>query len=498
MGAGIAQLAAQAGRATLLHDPDPQALAAGLVKLSAGLERMVADGRITSNDAAAASGRVTPVPTLELLAPCEIVIEAVPERLAIKLELFARLAQILTADCVLATNTSSLSITEIAAGTPGPERVVGLHFFNPAPVMRLVEVIAGEQTGARALALARELGAEMGKRVVDAADVAGFLVNRVNRPYSLESLQVLQERVAEPEQIDRIARTAGGFRMGPFELMDLIGIETNHAVAESLSRATFGEPRYRPSPLTARKVAAGHLGRKTSRGWYDYADGVRSPQDNPAPVPGGGGGRELLITGQLPAADAVRAAAAAAGYSVLGVPADAADDPWLTLDFGAQRGPGDGARGPRVRHLHAGSLHELEPAAAGLHVLLPLATAAEVTATVRTSRAASERLDELLRSIGLHPEHVADTPGLVLGRVVAQLINEAAFMIGEGNGTAADIDAGMTLGVNHPRGPIAWSRELGLDHVTAILDALHREYGAERYRTAPLLRSCVRIGAELG
>jgi 3-hydroxybutyryl-CoA dehydrogenase len=235
MGAGIAQLAAQAGARTLLYDAVPAGLERGVGLIDAGLAKQVTRGRLTDTVAAEIRARLVPVESLAELADAGLVIEAAPERMDIKLALFGELADVVAADCVLATNTSSLSVTEIAAGVSHPERVVGLHFFNPAPVMKLVEVVAGEASGAAALGVARAVGLAMGKRVVDAADVAGFLVNRCNRPFSLEALRLLEERVASVEQIDRIMRLGGRFRMGPFELMDLIGIETNHAVAGRLT-----------------------------------------------------------------------------------------------------------------------------------------------------------------------------------------------------------------------------------------------------------------------
>lgn len=490
MGAGIAQLAAQAGARTLLHDPVPEALERGIAGISATLERLTAKGKLDAADAAAIGGRISAAPALEDLAGAGLVIEAAPERLQLKLDLFGRLASIVAPDAVLATNTSSLSVTEIAASTPGSERVVGLHFFNPAPVMKLVEVVAGEHSSPAALAVARATGRAMGKHVVDAADVAGFLVNRVNRPYSLESLRLLQERVADVEQLDRIMRQAGGFRMGPFELMDLIGIETNHAVAEAFQRQTYGEPRYQPSPLAARKIQAGQLGRKTGRGWYAYADGApHRPDDADPPAAGGGDGRVVAIAGTIPLAEELRAAAAAAGFAVVESTAAADAPPWLVLDL---RTADDGPlpAGPRALLLARGSLHALDPSAAGFHAVAPLAAARaiEVTSTPLSDPLAVERLAAFAAAIGRGVEPVQDAPGLALGRVVAQLINEAAFLIGEGNGTPDDVDAGLQLGVNHPRGPVAWSRALGLDHVVTLLDALHRELGEPRYRVAPLLR----------
>jgi 3-hydroxybutyryl-CoA dehydrogenase len=456
MGAGIAELAAQTGAHTVIYDPQPPP-------------------------------GVDVVASLSDLAACGLVIEAIPERLDLKLELFGALAEIVAADCVLATNTSSLSVTEIAAGVPGPERVVGTHFFNPAPKMRLMEVVAGELTGDVAVATARAVGEAMGKHVIDAADIAGFLVNRVNRPFSLEALRLLEARVADTATIDRIARMAGGFRMGPFQLMDLIGIETNHAVAEGFLRQTYGEPRYRPSPLAARKIAAGHLGRKTGRGWYVYGEGSSRPVDPEPPAAGGGDGRAIAIVGTLPIADELRARAADAGFAI------ESDDPWLVLDCGD--GDEELPAGPVARSLHRGSLHAVDPTAAGFHAVAPLGALVETTVTPASDPIAVERLAELLACIGVVAQPVDDAPGLALGRIVCQLINEAHFVIGEGNGTPADVDAGMQLGVNHPRGPVAWLQLLGVEHVLSVLDALHVELGEERYRAAPLLRRRAALSA---
>jgi 3-hydroxybutyryl-CoA dehydrogenase len=492
MGAGIAQLAAQAGARTLLFDADPDALEGGIGKIGMGLAHLVDRGRLDA--AEAVRGWVEPVRELADLAGCGIVIEAAPERIELKRELFDQLAEVVRADCVLATNTSSLSVTEIAAGTPEPGRVVGLHFFNPAPVMRLVELVAGAESSLEALAVARAVGEAMGKRVIEAADVAGFLVNRCNRPFSLLSLRLLAERVADVEQIDRIVRMEGGFRMGPFELQDLVGLDTNHAVAEAFQRQSYGEPRYQPSPLQARMVMAGRLGRKTGQGWYSYEAGTRAgqyrPEDPEPPAPGGGFGRVVLVTGDLPVAGELAGAVQEAGFEVRRGPGP--ETPWLTL---ACEGPEPGP-GPRARLLHSGSLHELDPAAAGFHVLPPLADARaiEVTRTPLTEETSLERLRELIGAIGCRVETVDDAPGLVLGRIVTGLINEAAFLIGEGNGTAEDVDAGLELGLSHPRGPVAWARAIGLAHVVSVLDALHRELGEERYRVAPLLRRRLALG----
>jgi 3-hydroxybutyryl-CoA dehydrogenase len=497
MGAGIALVAARSGAPTRLHDPFPGATERGLQTIDGNLDRLVGRQRLTEEEAEAIRARVQPAGSLAELGDCELVIEAAPEDLNIKLELFQGLAGVVDPRCVLATNTSSLSVTEIAAATPIPERVVGMHFFNPVPAMRLMEVVAGEQTGPEALALARAAGEAMGKTVIAAPDVAGFIVNRVNRPYSLESLRLVEQRVASVATVDRIARRAGGFRMGPFELMDLIGIDTNHAVALSFQRQSFGEPRYRPSPLAARKIAAGHLGRKTGRGWYDYGGSSPAPDDGAHPVARvRADGRRVIVAGGLPVARVLVAAARDAGWTVVEPDAADAGAAFLALDCsdGSIALP---ASVPVARSLHRGSLHAIDPHAAGFHVLSPLGDLVEVTATSISDPVACERLELFFGSLGVDGERVQDAPGLVIGRVVCQVVNEAAFAIGDGYGVPADIDAGMRLGVSHPRGPVEWSDQLGLEHVIAVLDALHRELGEERYRVAPLLRQRAAVGRSL-
>jgi 3-hydroxybutyryl-CoA dehydrogenase len=378
MGNGIAQLAARSGARTLLYDPIPEALQRGLERARDGLQKEAAKGRLTQEEAQAGIERLEAVEDLAAFAPCELVIEAVPERLDLKHDLYRQLSEIVSEECVLATNTSSLLVTAIAAGARSPERVVGMHFFNPAPIMRLLEVVAGEQSSEDALALAHTTGEAMGKTVIRAHDGPGFLVNRCNRPFGLEALRLLTERIADIETIDRVVRVEGGFRMGPFELMDLVGVDTGLEISKSFYEQSFGEPRWRPSPIAARYVAAGLHGRKSGRGYYDYSSDPYRPPDPDPPA----------------RADA-----------------------------------------------------NVRPAVGG-----------------------------------------------VLERIVCQVINECAFALGEGVGSAEDIDTGMVLGLNYPRGPLAWADEIGLDHVLAVLDGLWEQYREERYRPAPALRGLVRAG----
>ncbi|HEX2086989.1 MAG TPA: 3-hydroxyacyl-CoA dehydrogenase NAD-binding domain-containing protein [Solirubrobacteraceae bacterium] len=485
MGAGIAQLACQAGEETRLLDADPAALERAQARIAKRLD----DEQLA---------RLRLVGAVGDLAGCDVVVEAIPEDLALKQRVFGEVAQVVGPECVLATNTSSLPITQVAAGVPVPERVVGMHFFNPAPVMRLVEVIAGVQSAGWALDRVRSLGEAMGRHVIDAADGPGFLVNRCNRPFGLEGLRCLEEGLADVETIDRIVRLGGGFRMGPFELSDLVGVDVGFEVAKSFHALSFGEPRWRPSPLQARMAASGRHGRKTGRGWYAYEDGPHRPDDPPPPAPSGTAGDGfLVVAGDSVLADELVAAAAAAGWDVRAPEEVDGDVPWLAVDCGRDDDgpPLEGA--PQLLLCDGASLAALDAdgPAAGFHALPPLSACSlvELTRGPYTSSLAAERAEALFASLGKHTAWVGDAPGLVLGRIVCQLVNEAAFALGEGVGSAEDIDTGLALGMNHPRGPLAWADLIGLDHVVAVLSALRHERG-DAYRLAPELRRRAALG----
>ncbi len=526
MGSGIAQLAAKTGARTLLHDPIPEALERGAQRARDGLQKEAAKGKLSDADAQAAGERLTTAPNMKGLAECALVIEAAPERLELKNELYRQLCEVVNEQCVLATNTSSLPVTAIAAAATHPERVVGMHFFNPAPVMKLVEVIAGMRSEERALAVATATGEAMGKTVIRATDGPGFLVNRCNRPFGLEALRMLAERIADVETIDRIVRMEGGFRMGPFELSDLVGVDTGFDVSKSFYELGFGEPRWRPSPIQARMVAAGLHGRKSGRGYYDYSNGPHRPEDpgpptrsNPdagtsdnagkgadtpgdtaeaTPTPGEG---LVVIGGTGVLADELRAAAAQAGYEVRR-PGDAQRElPALIVECGQSKTHDTARGGPHVLLCDRGSLAALDPggASVGFHVLPPFEQArlVELTRSESSSPAAAARAERFFAALGKHTQWVGDAPGLVLGRIVCQVINESAFALGEGVGSAGDIDTGMKLGMAHPRGPLEWADAIGLDHVLRVLDGLWNTYREERYRPAPELRRLV-LGGRLG
>jgi 3-hydroxybutyryl-CoA dehydrogenase len=427
MGWGIAQLGCLGGFETVLHDPFPEALAAGAQKLQGALAKGAARGRWSEAEARAAADRLETSEALEGLAGCELVVEAAPEKIELKRELFAQLARACGPEAVLATNTSSLSVTAIAAGVERPERVAGMHFFNPPALMRLVEVVAGNDTAPEATALITRVAEAMGRTPIQAADGIGFVANRCARPFSLEALRIFSAGIAEPDQIDRIVRIGGGYRMGPFELTDLVGIDVNLEVAKSFWEQSFHEPRWQPHPIQARMVAGGRLGRKSGRGYYDYSLGEHRPADPDGP----------------PQAAATK-------------------------------------RDPEIERLVE-------------WVALP---SLEEAVVVEIARGANTTAEELARAglyftaLGKHVECLPrHAPGLVLGRIVSQLVNEAHFALGEGVASAEDIDTALRLGLNHPRGPFEWCDAIGAGNVVAILDRLHSELGEERYRVAPLLRA---------
>jgi len=501
MGAGIAQVACLGGFDTYLHDPFPAALERGLAAVRAGLEKGAERGRWSAADARAAEARLRPASDLRDLAPCEVVIEAAPERLDLKRELFERLSEVCASDAVLATNTSSLPVTVLATAARSPERVVGMHFFNPVPLMDLLEVVAGVDSSAAAIDTARAAGERMGRRVIVARDGPGFLANRCARPFGLEALKLLSEGIADHAAIDRSVRLGGGFRMGPFELMDLVGIDVGFEVSKSFWEQSFHEPRWRPSMIQARMVQAGRLGRKAGRGYYEYSGGPHRP-DDPDPPPGTGEG-VVAVMGDGRLAHDLRGATAAAGYDVLDLEANG-DSPQIVIDAVTGRSPLDvepviDDPATLVLILCAdGSLAELDVGggAVGFHALPPFEDSGlvELTRAVDTSPRDARRAEQFFQSLGKHTHWVGDAPGLVLGRIVCQLVNEAAFAVAEGIGEPADVDTAMRHGYNYPRGPLEWADTIELDHVLAVLDALHGELGEERYRAAPALRRMVAEG----
>jgi 3-hydroxybutyryl-CoA dehydrogenase len=487
MGTGIAQVAAQAGHAVRLFDARAGAAAAAQVRLATTFDGLVAKGRLDANEARATLSRITPIDALTQAAGVALVVEAIVEDLAAKQALFRELEAIVDAGGVLATNTSSISVTAIAGGLAHPGRVVGMHFFNPVPLMRLVEVVSGLQTDPETAAAVFELARAWGKQPVHAKSTPGFIVNRIARPYYAEALALLQEQAATPAVLDACLRAAG-FRMGPCELMDLIGHDTNFAVTKSVFEASFFDKRYQPSTLQREMVAGGLLGRKSGRGFY------RHPDDGSAALPvalhdAPATAREVTVHGEGAIADRLEQAATAALAAHGWGPARLRANGWTGVEIdGARlvltdgRTAADLAAATGVARLAVFDRPQW-PAAPGSALAYAVAEQADAADPAWRTQAPA-----WLAALGFTPLPLADTPGLVVARTLAMLINEAADAVLQGVCTPDGADAAMKLGVNYPAGPFEFLSRWSAPEVMALLDTLDHHCRGERYRVSPWLR----------
>jgi len=484
MGAGIAQVAAQAGHRVFLFDLNAGAAAAAKLKLTATFSALIGKGKLTETSAQAALQRIEPVSELQAAAAVGLVIEAIVENLDAKRSLFAQLEAIVAADTVLATNTSSISVTAIANGLKHPSRLVGMHFFNPVPLMKLVEVVSGLQTAPAVAHNIFELSHAWGKTPVHAKSTPGFIVNRIARPYYAETLALLQEQAATPAVLDACLK-AVGFRMGPCELMDLIGHDTNLAVTKSVFEANFFDKRYAPSVLQAEMVAGGLLGRKSGRGFYAHpADGGALPVAvHEAPNTAS----EVTVHGNGTVADALALAVTTALAPQGWGPAREPTSAWTGLAI-------DGARlvltdGRTARDM-AAVLACRDVAVFDRFLQQPRVPGTALAYAMAPSASAAwcMQAPAWLAALGFAPLPLADAPGLVVARTLAMLINEAADAVQHGVCTTAGADAAMVAGLNYPAGPFQWLAAWSFDGVTSVLQALDCEYRGERYRVSPWLR----------
>ncbi|MEO8525345.1 MAG: 3-hydroxyacyl-CoA dehydrogenase [Caldimonas sp.] len=483
MGAGIAQVAAQAGHTVRIFDAREGAAAAACVKLATTLEGLAAKGKLDADEARRIAARIAPAAKLDDAAGAELVVEAIVENVDAKRALFRDLEGVVGAQCVLASNTSSISITALANGLKLPGRFVGMHFFNPVPLMKLVEVVTGLQTEPAVAQGIFELSKRWGKTPVFARSTPGFIVNRIARPYYAEALTLLQERAAEPAVLDACLRGAG-FRMGPCELMDLIGHDTNFAVTESVFAANFGDKRYAPSLLQRELVDGGLLGRKTGRGFYVHPAAAATPSAAPQDAPAIPPGAMVALHGRGVAVDrwATRLAEA-------GVPFEAdAGSRWNGLQ--TARGDlrlTDGRPAAQVAAEEGVRELALFDRAVAQNGGAPGTTLA-FSVSASTSDAWREEAAQWLRIAGWNPQKVGDAPGLLVARTVAMLVNEACDAVLQGVCTPEGADLAMKLGVNYPAGPFEWLEAWDANAIAALLDRLDRHYRGERYRVSPELR----------
>jgi len=486
MGRGIAQIAAQAGSQVWLFDTQSGASAKAREAIAQTWDKLQEKGKLTPETVAGCKARLQEAATLQDLAGCELVIEAIVEKIDIKKAVFADLEKVVAVNAVLATNTSSLSVTAIAAGMQHPERFAGYHFFNPVPLMKVVEVIAGLKTDAAVCQRLSDYARQMGHTPVQAQDTPGFIVNHAGRGYGTEALRIVSEGIADFATIDRILRDQVGFKLGPFELFDLTALDVSHHVIESIYRQYYDEPRYRPNVITAQRLAGGVVGKKVGEGFYKYVDGAQqTPSEPPVPLvenmppvwvsPRAARRSELLQllkdlgakieTGQSPSPEALTIVAPL-GFDVTTVAVVDRHDPARTI---------------------------------GIDMLVPdAATKRRVIATNPATRTdMRDAAHALFASDGKPVSVIRDSGGFVTQRVVAAIVNIACDMCQQRVCTPQDLETAVTLGLAYPMGPLAMGNRFGPDSILEVLFNMQTVYGDPRYRPSPWLRRRGAIGLSL-
>ena len=480
MGRGIVQVLAQGGLKVLVYDAKAGAAQAAKESIAQSLAKLVEKGRTQQADADRILARIVPVAELREFAPCDIVVEAVFEKLEIKHELLKALEDIVSETCILASNTSSLSVTAMAAVCRKPGRVGGYHFFNPVPVMKIVEVIDGVLTEPWVGEALMQLTKRYGHTAVRCQDTPGFIVNHQGRAYVPEALRILTEGITDFASIDRILCDAAGFRLGPFGLMDLVGLDIAHGVMESMYAQYYEEPKYKPCYLSPMRVAAGLLGRKTGRGWYTYTkEGPvaipepAAPAARPAAVwvaPDAGSLKELLVklgakidTGAKPGAD-----------SLCMVAPLGKDASTCAIELG----------------LDATRTVAVDP-------LFGYAKRRTLMVTPVTSAAMRDAAHGLLASDGVPVSVINDSAGFVAQRVVAHIVNVGCDIAQMRIASPADLDRAVTLGLSYPHGPLAFGDAVGPRNILTVLENMHAFYQEPRYRPSPWLKRRAGLGVPL-
>jgi 3-hydroxybutyryl-CoA dehydrogenase len=486
MGRGIAKIAAQTGSTVHLMDAQAGAAEKAHATICARWDKLVEKGRLSADAASVHKGRLQVATTLADLAHCDLIVEAIIERLDIKKSLFAELEALVSADAVLVSNTSSLSITAIAAGLKHPQRFAGYHFFNPVPLMKVVEVIAGLKTSPAVCSALADYARQMGHTPVQAQDTPGFIVNHAGRGYGTEALRIVGESVADFATVDRILREQAGFRLGPFELMDLTGLDISHPVMESIYHQYYEEDRYRPSVITAQRLAGGLLGRKTGEGFYRYEGGAAEVPAEPA-VP--------QVAEMPPVWVSPRAARRAELLQLLknlGAKIETGQSPSpLALTLVAPLG---------FDITTVAVVERLDPArTVGIDMLLDDATTRRrVLATnPATRRDMRDAAHALFARDGKAVSVIRDSGGFVTQRVLATIVNIASDICQQGICSPKDLETAVTLGLGYPVGPLALGNLCGPTNVLEVLFNLQTVYGDQRYRPSPWLRRRGAIGLSL-
>lgn len=487
MGRGIAQIAALAGFEAKLYDTSPGAAEKARASVAEVLGKQVEKGKLAKDACDSAIARLKCVAALSDMADCDVVVEAIIEKIEPKRELFQALEAILREDAILASNTSSLSITDMAAACKHPGRVVGYHFFNPVPLMKIVEVVNGALTEPWASAALAQLAHRMGHTAVLAKDMPGFIVNHAGRAFIPESLRIVAEGVTDFHTVDRIMKDVAGFRMGPFELQDMVGLDISHAVMESIYNQFYQEPRYRVSPLVPKRTAAGLFGKKSKRGFYDYSASTTAVPDPEPQVPAAekrpvwvsDAGSERDLTDKVRDAFAqggatVESGAAPSSAALIVVAPLGKDTSTCAVEFGL-----DAARTVAV------------------DALFPLQKRRTLMRSPATDRAALDAAHAMLAAGGTPVSVIRDSPGFVAQRVVAQIVSIGCEIAQQRIASPKDIDSAVRLGLGYPLGPLGMGDALGPKRILAILDSLYTTFGDPLYRPSIWLKRRALLGLSL-
>jgi len=473
MGMGIAEVAASHGQKVLVYDVDNQFAHNAHAAMQARLKKRRIRGKLTQEQADKIAHSIRVVKSLSDFLVCDLVVEAIVENLDIKKQLFAELETIVPADALLASNTSSLSITAIAAVLKDPSRLFGLHFFNPAPVMKLVELIKGLQTDQAHITVAKKLCLAWGKKPVVAQSTPGFIVNRVARPFYGESLKMCQEQLASYVDIDDVLTQGAGFRMGPFELMDLIGIDINYSVSQSVFKEMFNDPRFKPSLLQGEMVHANRLGRKTGQGFYDYAEGAS--REKASYIYSDASFDQIIVPDEMTYLSRI----------------------FSEFEYDNRQWQGDRivVSGCDIVLCQGLTAKQLEQETGRPTCVVDLSFDYKNCKTMNLAFSPEvndfmrNRIIALINFMGKNVLVTDDQPGLIALRTIVMLINEAADAVFNGVCSAKDVDLAMRYGVNYPKGLLAFAAELGWSHIATSLENLQQWFGDDRYRLSPYIRN---------
>lgn len=486
MGSGIAQVAAQAGVEVRLYDAREGAAVTARDNLAAALGKLVAKGKVNESAADAAIRLLQPVAAIEELAECDMVVEAIVESLDAKRSLLTQLEGIVDVECILATNTSSLSVSAIATACDYPQRVAGFHFFNPVPLMKIVEIVDGIATDPAVSDALLDLASRMGHLGVRAKDTPGFIVNHAGRAYITEALKILGEGVALQGDVDRILREGAGFRMGPLELLDLTALDVSHPVMESIYTQFYHDPRYTPSSLTRRMLMAGHIGRKAGQGFYRYQNGQMIDPPQPQPVPC----VEQMPTVWVGTEYAEDQKKLVELLNALGAQVEEGDHPseqalCLIAPYGEDATTASERYGVDAARTVC------------LDLLIDLSRHRTLMMTPATLPEMRNAAHGLLARDGVGVTVIRDSVGFVAQRVLAMVVNLACDIAQQRIASPDDIDQAVRLGLGYPQGPLTWGDSLNQQRLLIILERMMKLTGDPRYRPSPWLRRRARLGLSL-